>query len=835
MKRNLLYIMGVVCMMTSCIEEQNVIEIVPTPGKDVLFSAELGTDAKTRTLYGVDNTSAIKVNWVKDDLIAVFGEDCTNKQAVYSVNVSVDATPNGEGQNYADKLVKNGAAGVQWGEDGISDFYAVYPSTNAKFNTNIDSNGKVKVTSISTSISSTQNYVFNNTIDDDDVWRGTSFGNDATKPSMQNAVMFAYTKDATSVYYNEDGTVYIDEEGNTVAKPVDLHFKPFSTVFKFRFEGFSYDFEDAVTNQTVYVQSIVVTAPSGVKLAGDFDITNFAKSGNTATASASTEGKTTTNTVTINTILPTGGYLPVQADQAVEFNVFAIPQNYSMTTTTPWKVTINASVAGTNQSYTYTMIPTVEGGYSIAAGQIHKLSIPAYTISTPPVWDPSKWIEQIPEKVYLSELSFPGAWYCMDTGYQGTSIGLGNDELTYITNKTVDENGTVTSWYSTSEGSNGIDDGLENMFYHGIRAFNIDCRITRNKFSDRGLGTNPPHPWTETSYENNQFHFACSGTEQPSTYSVFYWQTGMTEGTYVKDAVSDIVTLAKAYPNEIIAIIFTFAEKPCTESGGLGGALQYGTTDPRYISEQLSAVLNDDTISPYIYTGIDSSTTIEDIISSKKNIIVKINHSNSTFYNGSTFTMPSGIMASYASMAMTDWGNSYNNYISELPDNYYSSHNQSEIYNGKISNKMTYHYHQAQRTESSTTVSGTTYPSIFDRMNAITAILEEATSVYDNSEHNALFQLGIGGVLENPGQNQTMASLINPLVLQHIQDKMNNDPSPVGFVLMNEALNSTYGLPLVNKIIEMNGSFYLKREGGDITTGDTTTSGGEDEGDTGEW
>ena len=43
-----------------------------------------------------------------------------------------------------------------------------------------------------------------------------------------------------------------------------------------------------------------------------------------------------------------------------------------------------------------------------------------------------------------------------------------------------------------------------------------------------------------------------------------------------------------------------------------------------------------------------------------RNIIVKINHSNASFYSGDTFTMPSGIMCSYASMAMIEeYSNTY--------------------------------------------------------------------------------------------------------------------------------------------------------------------------------
>lgn len=779
MKRNLLYLMGVVCMMTSCIEEQNVIEIVPTPGKDVQFSATLGADAKTRTLYGEDNTSAIKVNWVKDDKIAVFGEDCTNKQAEYSVNVGVEATPNGDGQNYADELVKTGDVGVRWGQDGVSDFYAVYPSTNAKFNT-VDG----KVNSISTSISSTQNYVFNSTTDDDGVWRGTNFGTDARTPSMQNAVMFAYTKDATSVYS--------DKDGNPVANPVDLHFKPFSTVLKFRFEGFSYDFGDAVTNSTVYVQSITVTAPQGTTLAGDFDITSFDGSGSTATAVASTEGKTTSsNVITINTILPAGGYLPLQADEAVEFDVFAIPQNYSITGgDNPWKVTINASVAGANQSYTYSLIPTGNQSYSIAAGQIHKLKVPAYTISTPPTWDPSKWMTQIPTPVYLSELSVPGAWYCSDEDYQNTT-------------------------------------DIATLYKAGIRAFNIDCRVSKKAGSSGSIISK----WSDSDFQNNSY-LACAGTE--SAFG-FLGTQYVRDGVHVSSAVGDIIDVAKSNKKEYVVIVFTFAEKPFTNS-----STEYGSVRPDYITEHLNTILNTEGIKEYLYTGITKNTTIEDVLNSGKNVIVKINHSNVNFASSTnpSFSMPEGHMASFGSMAMEGYiQNGVTDIIAELTTStspyygYYAKIQDYPIYNGKTASGLTYYYHQAQNTSSDKTRNNKTYgavPTLGQRMDAIDDIIEKSTEIYDASTHDAWFQIGIGGTIDGKSQSG-VSDVLNPYLSTKIEDKMEDDPSPVGIVLMNHATDGDGNpIQLVKDIIEMNGKFYLKRKGGDITTGTDNDSGGGD-------
>ena len=55
MKRNLAYILGVLFVMTSCVEEKVLDNIIPTPGEEVEFTAGLNTGVQTKTLYGADN------------------------------------------------------------------------------------------------------------------------------------------------------------------------------------------------------------------------------------------------------------------------------------------------------------------------------------------------------------------------------------------------------------------------------------------------------------------------------------------------------------------------------------------------------------------------------------------------------------------------------------------------------------------------------------------------------------------------------------------------------------------------------------------------------------
>ena len=822
--------MGVVCLMASCAQEKFDSTIIPTPGEEVRFSASVNEGPQTRTLYGADAADSIRVKWVNGDTISVFGTTGGKQQAKYTVLAATASsnTPNvDDGQVYADDLQKTAINGVQWGEEETANFTAIYPSLGSSF----PEDGQIKAT-----INATQNYVFPTDptadkltgVDVDgneakiDLWEGTHFGNNASNPTMQNAIMYART------------------EGVKNGDTVNLLFKPFATVLKFRFMGFN----SSLSDPTIHVQSITVTAPTGYAIAGDFTL-DVTGSYDEATATTTAAGNNS-NTITLNTILPGGTYLPLKKHQAVDFNVFTIPlDNLKMggavtketvngkatyTCEHPWKITIQTAQHGT---FTYNVIPNVNGitefadgtytaaSFTLAKGQIHKVKVPQLTVNGTVEWDPSQWMKQIPKPVYLSELSVPGAWYCMDDDYQG-SIGLGSDALTYKSQKTTGTDGAVTSYYTTTSAANNIDDGLEHLYYNGIRAFNIDCRTSKTNCNDGvGITGTAERQWSDSDYANNSY-LACAGTENPwgaSPYTIY-----IEEGIYVINVVKNLITLAQAHPDEYIVIVFTYAEKPSTTSGILAG-----TVNPLFITEQLNTILIDQAIAPYLYTGITPDTTIEDVLTADtngivRNVIVKINHSNVDFATSTSpsFSMPSGIMASFGSMAMSDY---IQTYVTDITTSAYSSYYKTmqsyPIYNGKTANNMTYYYHQAQKTESSTTASGTTYPSVYDRLAAVDDVLEQATTIYDNSSHNALFQLGIGGSIDN--DQSALAQAMNNAVRTKIEAKIASDASPIGFVLMNYATDATYGLPLVKDIISMNGKFYLKRKGNDVTTGNGGT------------
>lgn len=798
----------------SCVDEHNLDNLVPTPGQEVVFAGSIGHSADTKTLYGSDNSSSIKMKWVNGDKIKIFGTACAGDFNEAEYEVSVEGSENVPNQDdetkYNGSISKTGDVGLRWSDDPevkASDFVAIYPSRNASFSLY---NGTVTAT---TSISQNQNYVFNDQVTvksidgkDVEVWEGTHYGNDINSPSMENAIMFARSSNVPS------------------GQVVSLDFHPATTVLRFRFMGF----DESVVSGTkeIIVQSVTITAP--YTIAGDFDLT-IPVDEDKVTAEPTSSNNT--NSITIVTRKKSGAYLKLTNKQAAEFNVFTVPKaGYVMSKDKLWTITIQ--IQG-REPLVYTMTPANNAVYTLAPRKIHKIKIPAMHTITDVTFNPGSWVEQIPGNVYLSELSFPGAWYCMDDAYQG-SIGLESDTKTYVPRDKAGEDGL---YYSvTTNQANGIDDGLEHMFYNGIRSFNIDCRVSRDEFSQSGFLGTPPAAWTDNHYTNNQYQFVCAGTEEPTTVSSgIYWTIGIDKGVSVLEAVNDIIALAKSTPKEIVSIVFTFAEKPCTEGGGLTTST-YGTINPTYISEQLTSVLTNKDVASAIYTDITSDTTIDDVVKSGKNIIVKINHSNKTFYSPGAFTLPKGIMTSYASMTQSGYGLSN---APVVPLSEFSSMQEVSIYNGvdESTGGLTYYYHQAQKTEDSKTASGSSNPSIYDRLLAIDDIINTAEDIYKSSSHNSFFQIGIGGT-----DQAAVAKALTPYLYDKIVNKIETDPSPVGFVLMNFATSSEQyeftdaanvkhkasSLDLVKAIIEMNNKFYLKRkEEGNLTPSGTSTLPGK--------
>lgn len=744
MKKLFFAAISLVCLM-ACSQDETLTSIDnPISGQDVLFTSTLGE--ASRTLYAEEYANSQAVKWVDGDLISVYGVDCGLKQADYEVT-GASGTENGTPYYYAASLDKTAEAGVQWGDAPTSDFYAVYPSTPNSFRNN--GNGSVTV---KTTVRAAQRVDFEKTTNKQGKtgWVAKHFQTTSSNPTMTDAVMYAVKKDAAST--NADGT----------PKAVDLNFNPFSTVLRFTMQGYQAYYADgtlvADKDSELAVTRIVLTAPN-TKIAGDFDLT--IKNDGTATAS---EGST--NQITIYP-----EYLPLKNQEWIQFDVFTIPQEgVVLPVNNPWTVEVETTLG----RFSFKLVPTkVSTGAAadapLAAGSIHKLSIPQKNFTYQVEIGADEWMKYVPRNVYISELSYPGGWYCTDSNYQ-------------------DDTSIASQWSN------------------GARAFHIDCRMSPSSKSGIINVTWGP------------LQLVCTGTDKSGTLGLEY-----TPGTPVLNKLKDIA--GQITEDEFAVVVLTIAEKPLTNSGfAVGGS----TVDPNTVLKGIQAVLDANASALKLYTNtITPTTTLNEVLG---HMVVKVNanvqESKFTTYNNVPSTLISA--ASMASDGDYITGDIFGSTGTGAISNLFTAMQTEPMYWGKtaVSPAMNFYYHQAQQTNTNeNATSGSSTPSLYDRKKAIDDIVSHADDIY-YSDTYAWYQIGVGGYTGsgNSINHATVANSLNTYIKNIVDAKLNQTefttvtgekvtmtPSPLGIVLMNK-LTSTTGLAVVENILAMNKKFYLNRD-----------------------
>lgn len=798
MKRSLLYFLGALCAVVSCIEEQPEF-VISNPGDEVVFSAALNDGVKTRTIYGDDvietdsnnnDYNAVMLHWVDGDLIYVYGHDCLEdrNQAEYSVT---SATAD-DGYSYAESLTKTGAVGVQWGESETSDFFSVYPST-ALYTP--ESGQKVSYSNgtatFNTSINSVQNNFFTF---EDGVWKGAEIDvNDQNnKETLSDGIMYAYTKANRA-----DGTV-------------NLRFKPFSTVLTFTINGVQTP--SGLTN--VFVNQIDVIAPEGTNIAGKFPLNITSTS---ASAGTITEGSNVVSIKLYSIDTATGerqNNVYICPGEKLEFSVFTIPQaNLNLT---GWKVRLLTS----HGTKTFTISAPDGSNAALVPGQIHRLNIAKLkNLNDDFQFNPAEWISQLPTNIYLSEISIPGSWYSTDTEhpYQVVSNGSTN---------------------------------LEGQYAAGVRAFNIDCRLTLaegKNVEDYGTGSQTSASYYQ--YQDNIEHvtdgtlvLACAGTEVDQQ-SELGRPVGPIEsiGMTVESAIIKLGNIISLPENqdEFVEIILTVSEKPKTRSTVKWFQdieYRFGTINPKFVLKAIADVLNKDTVKPYLYQGhITETTTIKDVLGK---IIVKVNLNTSNDNIVSYGITDGELNDTFCAPMMISSGSMVSNSVyvtGDIITGTFDTYTEPAMICGHDYNvgSLLYYNHQANGTD------GSNQPTTVQRLNAIDAIIEIASTYYAEGV-KAWYQLGIGGV--QSGDYTTLATTMNKHVYQSVMKKMgysfngdalvtetiknedgtettipkidesSQDISPVGIVLMNQCLSTSYyGPELIDAILKLNAKFYMQR------------------------
>lgn len=787
MKKIFLAAIGIVCLMASCSKDETYVDpINPNEGKEVVFSSTVGE--ATRTLYGDEATDgkSIRVNWVDGDLISVYGTTCTVPQAEYKVS-TVDEDGNVvSGQNYASDLVKTGTTGVQWSGNNTSDFYAVYPTVGANSFVPAADGNSVTVTS---HVRPKQNvtFAYNSTTN---TWVGQHYNGAASNPTMTDAVMYAVTTDAQSnVDTDNDGTI----------GEVDLKFKPFSTVLRFTFEGYqgyNADGENKVEyNSTLSVSKITLTAPSS-NVAGDFALT------------VNRDGSASAKPGTVNTIEIYPYNLTLSNRQKVQFDVFTIPTEVTIPGASvsdalkPWIVVLET----TSGNFTYNLIPKKANqpvDATLSVGQLHKLNIPLKYFTQPFEIPAGEWMKYIPRNVYITELSFPGAWYAFSSNYQNTT--------------------NFTELYS-----------------QGVRAFHIDCRVQDSSDyttlycagTESGYlsvsGTKVIDKLSElnTLAKENPKEFivaALTIAEKPNTQSV---SDGVVTPSVVLAAIASNVTKSNLSQLCTLQITPNTTVSDVLKNGNLIVTVSANTNADKFIA----------------YSSLPSTMIWSGSMAS-----------NGEYISGD-------IVGTTGNLANTDL------FSKMLTDNIYWGNQKTDLvcYHHHAQRTYTTDPYVNSSNADSESEEYKYIPTLEERKTAINDIIEQSATIYENNKHNGWFQIGIGGYFRDRSYNEgvwgigagwedgdedwaTLASSLNAYVLEKVNAKLASAPSPVGVVLMNYATTTDDNGDLIphaltTAIFKMNTKFYLNRdhnaEGGEWPDGnpfpDVNTSDGVDEGQQGE-
>lgn len=298
------------------------------------------------------------------DKVLVTSPQCLNGRNTAQYKVTANTTT----QNYADRLDKTGAAGVQWGQADKADFYSVYPADNASV-------------------------------------QGTTFS--LTMPNVQRDPVQLDNKKA----YADMNACFMGAVSKEVPNgdEVNLTYTPLSTAIRFTLRGPSAGVGQ--TNSEVTISKVVLKADKPI--AGDFTV-------DMSTPEPTVKlGSNTYNEITLYAYYAsTGGYLTLKVGEQVELNAFVIPYE-GLAVNDNWKLEVT-----TAEGAVYTTSLNGTGDGKLMPGKIHRFkgqlpSLPAPTTK----WDPSNWMVNIPRNVYLSEISIPGSWNSLNKDFQYAADG----------------------------------------------------------------------------------------------------------------------------------------------------------------------------------------------------------------------------------------------------------------------------------------------------------------------------------------------------------------------------------------------------------------------------
>lgn len=746
--RNLLWASAIAIIATGCKDE---IQVNPPaePGTDVQFTA-LSTPS-TRTVYGAESENGIAVNWKNGDKVWVASPQCGGT-CQYTIE-----TTNGADLNYADKMNKVGEIGLRWGTETEGyNFYSIYPADG---NT-IANNG--------------QNCTASLNISQRQFCGVTSLQQDGSEltvnllPNMSNAVMYAATKGVSS----------------TAGGSVALRYEPYSTVLDLTIQGPS---NATGVADEVTIQNIILTAPSGTNISGnfEFDLTNANTQENTPVAPKVTAGEGS-NSISLSPVLwadaasqQGGTYITLDKQKytAARVKFMLIPRE-GLTIDENWTITVETS-GGT---FTKTLAGIQNG--ALTPGAIHKMTLPHLDLNSQWNYKADSWITSLPDykNIYLSEITLPGAWYGTQSEYQGTNV-------TY-----------------------------QSLINAGVRAIGLETRSYTPRTGFVGAGD-------LTNDVPTKVVISGGGSEKDGAYTHQWLKENL-----IVDLTTALQDIARYVPeNEFAVVVISYAD------GGSGGhrALDYGY----WLQGVYNAYNSMTSYKDKIYTGpLNKTTTVNDVLGK---LIIKVNVDKriTQSYTSSDVTHSYGKnipgLLSYTDLNWTS-STAASSLISQMSyKDFPSLENLTGGINSLGSAGFYWNYTVANRTKTSGNPGTGTdaLPSYTNRKNSILSIVGDSEAVYKSGNHNVWFYVGAGGTeAENTTTSTTstieFAKNMNSWLLRVLNAKLNGTalpdaqsnpgtgtnlrPSPLGMVMCNYITDSTYrGLEIIDAIIRINSKFVL--------------------------
>ena len=366
------YLLGLSMLaLVACNQENMPERPTPTPGAEVKFGVSLNKTDVTRTIYGeehtVKNEKFFPIYWVDGDKVLVTSPQCLNGRNTAQYKVTANTTT----QNYADRLDKIGAAGVQWGKYD-ADFYSVYPADKASV-------------------------------------QGTTFH--LTMPNVQRETLELRDNSKTQKAYADMNACFMRAVSRGVPNghDVNLTYEPLSTAIRFTLRGPSGGVE---TGHEVTIIKVVLKAAPDQTIAGDFTV-------DMSTPEPTVKlGEKRYSEITLYAhYASTDGYLTLKEDEQVELNAFVIPYE-GLAVTDDWKLEVT-----TDLGKVYTISLKGTGNRTLKPGWIHRIQGQLPSLKAPiGNLDPSNWMVNIPRNVYLSEISIPGSWNSVNYEYQEMNL-----------------------------------------------------------------------------------------------------------------------------------------------------------------------------------------------------------------------------------------------------------------------------------------------------------------------------------------------------------------------------------------------------------------------------